>query len=112
MPEQVGDLVEQLRRLRWEMRISRDQLLKAAEGLPDSLLCRAQQTAEKLMGMHRKIEEMSEKLPADTEILVPEELSRNTASLCDDGALALRDLDGLINDLHDFFSETPISRTH
>jgi hypothetical protein len=51
LPAQVGDLVEQLRRLSWEVRISRDQLLKAAERAPSSIHGRAQGTAERLMGL-------------------------------------------------------------
>jgi ABC-type branched-subunit amino acid transport system ATPase component len=112
MPEQVGDLIEQLRRLRWEIRISRDQLLKAAEPLPSSLLERAQQTAERLMGLHQKIVEISGTLPADTEIVVPEDLSESVAGLRDDGVLTLRGLDDLINDLHDFFTDRPVSLTN
>jgi len=112
MPEQVGDVVEQLRRLSWELRISRDRLLKAAERLPSDLLDRAQQTAGKLMGIDRKLQEISGKLPADTEIDVPESLSESVAELRDDSALTLRGLDALINDLHDFFTETPVSKTN
>jgi hypothetical protein len=112
MPEQVGDLVEQLRRLSWEVRISRDQLLKVAEGLPSSLVERAEQTAERLMGIHRKILETSGTLPVDPEIFVSESLSESVAGLRGDGVLALRELDVLINELHDFFAETPVSKTN
>jgi hypothetical protein len=112
MPEQVGDLVEQLRRLSWEVRISRDQLLGAAQGLPASLVEQAQETAERLMGLHQKIQEISGTLPADVEIVVPESLSESMAGLRDDGVLTLRGLDGLINDLHDFFTDRPVSQTN
>lgn len=112
MPEQVGDLIEQLRRLRWEFRISRDQLLKVAERVPPSIHERAQQTVERLMGIHQKIEEISGTLPADPEIFVSESLSESVAGLRDDGVFTLRGLDALINDLHDFFTETPVSKTN
>jgi len=112
MPEQVGDLIEHLRRLRWEVRISRDQLLKVAERVPPGIHERAQQTAERLMGLHQKLEEISGKLPPDPEIVVPESLSESVADLRDDGVLTLRGLDALINDLHDFFTELPVSKTN
>lgn len=112
MPEQVGDLIEQLRRLSWEVRISRDQLLKAAEQVPPGIYERAQETAEKLMSLHQRIVEISGKLPDEPEIAVPESLSESVAGLRGDGVLALRGLDVLINDLHDFFTDTPVSQTH
>ena len=112
IPAQVGDLVEQLRRLSWEFRISRDQMLKAAEGLPSRFVERAQQAAEKLMELHRKFVEMSTKLPAESEMVVPAEVSENMAGLCGHGQQALRELDVLIDELHDFFAETPVSKTN
>lgn len=112
MPPQVGDLVEQLRRLSWEVRISRDQLLNVAERLPSRFVERAQQTAEKLMELHRTFVEMSTKLPAESEMVVPAEVSENMAGLCGHGQQALRELDVLINELHDFFTEMPVSKTN
>lgn len=112
MPEQVGDVVEQLRRMSWEILISRDQLLKAAEGLPPSLLERAQQTTERLMGLHRKLQEISGTLPADPEIFVPESLSESMAGLRGDGLLTLRELDGLITDLQELLHETPVLKAN
>ena len=112
LPEQVGDLVEQLRRLSWEVRISRDQLLRAADGAPSSIHARAQGTAERLMGLRRKILEMSGKLPDDTEVVVPAEMSEDVSGLCGEGQLALRELDVLIRELHELFSETPVLKTN
>ena len=112
LPAQVGDLVEQLRRLSWEVRISRDQLLKAAEGAPSSIHARAQGTAERMMGLHRKILEMSGKLPADSEIVVPVEMSDDVSGLCGEGQQALRELDVLIRELHELFAETPVLQTN
>jgi hypothetical protein len=51
-------------------------------------------------------------LPADSEIVVPEDLSESVAGLRDDGVLTLRGLDALINDLHDFFTDRPVSLTN
>lgn len=112
LPAQVGDLVEQLRRLSWEVRISRDQLLKAAERAPSDIHARAQGTAERLMGIYQKIQEMSGKLPDDIEIAVPAEMSEGVSGLCGEGQLALRELDVLIGDLHEFFAETPVLKTN
>jgi hypothetical protein len=112
LPEQVGDLVEQLRRLSWEVRISRDQLLRAADGAPSSIHARAQGTAERLMGLHRKILEMTGELPADIEIAVPAKMSDDVSGLCGEGQLALRELDVLIRELHELFAETPVLQTN
>ena len=108
MAEQVGDLVDQLRRLSWEVRISRDQLLKASRKLPSDLLARAQKTADRLMEIHRNVQGMSEKLPPDSEIAAPESLSAEVAGLYREGGLALRELDVLIHDLHMIFEEVPV----
>lgn len=112
MPEQVGDVAEQLRRMSWEILISRDQLLKAAEELPASLYERAQQTTERLMGLHRKLQEISGTLPADPEIFVPESLSESMAGLRGDGLLTLRELDVLITNLHELLHETSVLKTN
>lgn len=104
--------MEQLRQLCWELRISRDHLLKTAEGLPNSLLVRAQQTAERLMGIQRKIQETSAALPADTDFAVPESVSQNVAGMREDVALTLRDVDLLTKELHELFKETPVLETN
>jgi hypothetical protein len=96
----------------WELRISRDHLLKTAEGLPDSLLVRAQQTAERLMGIQRKIQETSTILPTDIDFVVPESVSHNVAGLREDVALTLRDVDLLTKELHELFKETPLSEAN
>jgi hypothetical protein len=110
--EQVGDLIDQLRRLSWEVRISRDQLLRASRRLPSSLFERAQKTADRLMEIHRNVQGMSEKLPPDTEVAAPASLSQEVACLYREGGQALRELDVLIGDLHMIFEEIPAHRTN
>lgn len=111
-PEQVSDVIVQLLRLSWEIRISRDHLLKTAEGLPSSLLERAQETAEMLMDMQRKVRETSAMLPADAEVDVPEKVSDNIAGLRHQIELTLRSVDLLIKDVREVLEETPVLKTN
>ena len=107
MPEQVSDVVEQLRRLSWEIQISRDFLLKASEGLPDSFFERSQRMAERLTVMQGKIRKTSATLPADVDFEVPESVSENVAGMREEVGDTLRELDLLIADLHEVFKEIP-----
>lgn len=111
-PEQLGDLIAQLQRLSWEIRISRDQLLKAAEQGPSGVLQRTQGMAEKLMVIQQKVLETAATLPADSEIVVPVEISENVVGMYSDGQQILRELDVLIGELHQLFSDTPVLQTH
>ncbi len=112
MAEQAGDVAEQLRRMGWELRTSRDQLLKAAEGRPPWLLERAQETAEMLMDYHRQIQKISARLPADADAAVPAGLGEEVAGLHRKLEHILWDLDLLIKDLHEIFEETPVLKTN
>lgn len=64
------------------------------------------------MALHRKVLEMSSKLPEDAEIVVPVEVSEDVSGLCSEGQLALREFDVLIHELHEVFSETPVLPTN
>jgi len=107
MPEQVSDVVEQLRRLSWEIRISRDSLLKASEGLPDSFFERSQRMAERLTVIQGKIRKTSATLPADVDFEVPETVSENVAGMREEVEVTMRELDLLIAELHEVFKEIP-----
>jgi hypothetical protein len=113
MAEQIGDVAEELRRLSWELRISRDQLLKTAEGLPPSLLEQAQQAAEILMSFHRQIQEISARVPADVEdATMLAVVSEKVAGLRRRLAPVLWDLDLLIQEAHEVHAETPVSKAN
>jgi hypothetical protein len=107
MPEQVSDVVEQLRRLSWEIRISRDSLLKASEGLPDSFSERSQRMAGRLTVIQGKVRETSATLPTDVDFEVPKKVSDNVAGLREEIEGTLRELDLLIESLHEVFKELP-----
>jgi len=112
MPEQVGDLIEELRRLSWEIRISRDQLLKTAEGLPSSLVDEVQHAAEILMSFHRQIQEISVRVPAIRDATMLAGVSENMGDLRRKIELALWDLHLLIKKALDTLSETPVSKAN
>lgn len=55
---------------------------------------------------------MAAKLPDDTEIVAPAEVSEDVAGLCCGGQQALRELDVLIQELHEVLRETPVLKTN
>ncbi len=113
MAEQVGDVAEELRRLSWELRISHDQLLKTAEGLPSSLVEQAQQAAEILMSFHRQIQEISARVPADVEdATMLASVGEKVAGLRRRIEPVLWDLDLLIKEVHEVLTETPVLKTN
>jgi hypothetical protein len=112
MPEQVSDLEEHLRRLRWEIQISRDSLLKVAEGLPDSLVGHSQRLAERLTVIQSSVRKTSEALPTDVDLEVPESVSENLAGMRENAQGALREIDLLIAEIHEIFKGMPALRVN
>jgi len=104
MDDQPEDAEEELRRLTWEVRISRDHLLKVTAGMPSFVQERAQATAGKLTAFYSHLRDLSAKLPAAKTGLAGLGESLPDLRLSIEGAL--RDLDLLIKDLHDMLGES------
>jgi len=104
MDDQPEDAEEELRRLTWEVRISRDHLLKVTEGMPSFVQERARTTAGKLTSFYSHLRDLSARLPAaDT---APASVAESLPDLRLSIEGALRDLDVLIKDLHEMLGES------
>lgn len=109
----VDEIHERLRRMAWEVRISRDSLLKVAAALPSRLRERAEQTAGSLMKFWTPLHEMSAKLPAEGN--VPASLTESVTGVHRSIAHTLREVDLLIADARELLAElhgeeTPVSK--
>lgn len=112
MPEQLNDVVEHLRRLGWEVQISRDSLLKVSEGLPDPLVERSQRMAERLTIIQENFRKTSATLPTDVDLEVPESVSENLAGMRENAQGALREIDLLIAEIQEIFKAMPALRVN
>ena len=104
MEDQSEDAEEELRRLTWEVRISRDHLLKVTAGMPSFVQERAEATAGKLTSFYSQLRNLSARLPAAA--AAPPSVTENLPALRLSIESALRDLDLLIKDLHEMLGES------
>jgi len=99
----VDEVHEQLLRMAWELRISRDSLLQIAEALPSGLRERAQETAGSLMQFWTPLREMTASLPAEGK--VPASLTETVANLHRHIEKTLRNVDLLVADVRELLDE-------
>jgi hypothetical protein len=94
---------EDLRNLSWEILITRDDLLRIAEKLPERTRERAHQTAGKLPPLCANVQRILKSLPAGAPL--PEGTLKNLVGLRDSIVLTLKELEDLMKELRVIIGE-------
>ncbi len=87
-----SEINEDLRNLSWEILITRDDLLRIAEKLPEQTRERAHQTAGKLAPLCSNVQRLLKSLPAG--VTLPEDTLKNLLGLRDSIVLTLKEAQG------------------
>lgn len=104
--DESTDINEELRSLSWEILITRDDLLRIAEKLPDSTRERAQRTAGKLPPLCANVQRILKSLPAG--VSIPEDTLQYLVDLRDNIVQTLRELEELMRELRVLTGEEAI----
>ena len=91
------EVQEDLRNLSWEVLITRDDLLRIAEKLPEQIRERAHETAGKLPPLSTNVQRILASLPAG--VPIPESTLGYLVGLRDDIVRTLRELESLMKEI-------------